>query len=92
MQEVARASEVLHNMTVETRRQDYNGDGPGGWSAVFDIHEDEKDIDYQLVRSENAFDFINEEKYVSDDIKVKGLHRQLTGTLVDHVRDLSGKI
>jgi len=48
-------------------------------------------ISFQQCESGTTPPSLSTNAYVSDDIKVKGLHRALTAAIVDHIWDAHGK-
>ena len=78
------ATVVMHNMTVETRRSSYLGDGSGGYSALYCEFEDETDVVLLPLIASNATWSIDQH-HVADDIKVSALHRKLTNHTLCHL-------
>ena len=91
MRTIARAAAILHNMTVELRRDNYQSDGSGGYSDLFPELEDQTDMVIVSLHESSLTMGISEQS-VADDIKVKGLHRQLTRALINHQREQQGEI
>lgn len=83
MKQVATAAIVLHNMIVEVRLDSYSSDGTAWRSRLFNEQDVSEEITFDpctpgdiLLSSCSAT--------VSDDIKIKGMHRDLKFSLIEH--------
>lgn len=89
MRWMATAAICLHNIIVEDRREGYQSDGAGGASLAFNVQNDTTDITFHQTPSlTTEFEAFT----VHDSIKVKGLHRDLTAALIDHIWEEHGTL
>lgn len=88
----ATAYVCLHNMIVERRKKKYESDGSGGYSGKFKETEKWSDIVFESMPRSDGEDAIlllclPSGYSTSGDGKLKGLHRNLTEALVNHIWD-----
>lgn len=89
MRKIATAAVVLHNMIVETRRSSYCSDGSGGRSSVVMNSEPDNDLSF-VPLPPSCVTLPNAPVCVSDDIKIRGMHRDLKSALIEHLWNLFG--
>lgn len=89
MRSIATTAVILHNMIVESRRSTYCSDGTGGRSSkVTDIGSVDNLTFVRLPPA--SMRLANSPVAISDDIKVRSLHRDLKSALIDHMWNLFG--
>lgn len=90
MKSIATTAVILHNMIVEARRSSYTSDGTAGRSRYFDEDEESNEIDFIHCSPGSTALFENSNITISDDIKIRGMHRDLKKALVEHQWNLFG--
>ena len=84
MKQISETAVIIHNMIVEKRRQGYTSDGTAGRSSYIEPGELVSDIIFTFSSPGDTPIFLNSNVKVSDDIKVKGFHRDLIRSLIEH--------
>lgn len=83
MKSIATAAVILHNMVVEERKGSYSSDGTAGRSTFYNNDEDSNELMF-VHRSPADIVLRQSSAVVSDDIKIKGMHRDLKSALIEH--------
>lgn len=83
MRQVASAAVILHNMIGEVRRGNYSSDGTAGRSRFFNEPDVSEEITFDTCSPGESL-LSNCSATVSDDIKIKGMHRDLKLALIEH--------
>lgn len=84
MKKIMKAAVIMHNMIVETRRCNYGSDGTAGLSSFFNEGDESNDIEFVSKAPCSMFLSHMSSVSVADDIKVKGLYRDLLSNLIEH--------
>lgn len=92
MKHVVSAAVIIHNMVVESRRGTYRSDGTAGYSALSSNLDNDTNINinFTQARPNEVVLFEGSVENISDDIKVRGLHRALKAALINHQWNLFG--
>lgn len=89
MKSIATACVCLHNIIVEEKRDYYEGDRSGGRSVHFEGVTEQHDIKFRSVPTVALAETSMPD--LSDNIKVKGLQRDLTSALTEHMWNRYGE-
>lgn len=84
MKIIATAAVIIHNMIVEFRFSGCASDGTAGRSRFYEEDHEINEIDFMHCSPGNTALFENCNVTVSDDIKIKGMHRDLKNALIEH--------
>lgn len=84
MKKIIEAAVVIHNMIVEIRRDNYNSDESAGRSSHIDQEHPLNDIMFIRSCPWATPLFSRSSVAVSEDIKVRGLQRDLHRPLIEH--------
>lgn len=84
MRSIATTAVIIHNMIVESRGSTYSSDGSGGRSEI--VADSGFVDDLTFVRLPPASISMSKSNIrISDDIKLRGLHRDFKSSLIDHM-------
>lgn len=89
MRRIVTVAVIIHNMVVESGRSVYTSDGTGGRSAKVIELNIENDLTFVPIPPASIL-VGNSAVRMSDDIKIKGMHRDLKSVLIEHLWVLFG--